>query len=88
MEWEFPGIEFISRTLHIFVEDIFEATDAADRGRDGVELEKLLMSSQPCSPMKYTCDEVFFPHHIGNIIENTMMMIKSCVFKIQLKFSY
>ena len=66
MEWvafgdhEFPGIEFISRTLHIFVEDIFEATDAADRGRDGVELEKLLMSSQPCSPMKYTCDEVFF----------------------------
>ena len=41
------------------MEDIFEATDAADRGRDGVELEKLLMSSQPCSPMKYTCDEVF-----------------------------
>ena len=42
------------------MEDIFKAIDAADRGRDGVELEKLLMSSQPSSPMMYTCDEVFF----------------------------
>lgn len=56
---EFPGIEFASRTLHRFVEDVFKAIDAADRGGDGVELEKLLMSSQSSSPVKYTCDEVF-----------------------------
>ena len=62
------------------MEDVFKAIDAADRGGDGVELEKLLMSSQACSPMKYTCDEVFFSHRIGNIIENTMMMIKKLCF--------
>ena len=51
MEWvafgdhEFPGTELVSRTLHIFVEDVFKAIDVADRGGDGVELEKLLVSS-------------------------------------------
>ena len=94
MEWvafgdhEFPGTEFVSRTLHIFVEDVFKAIDVADRGGDGVELEKLLVSSQSCSTMKYACDEVFFSPYREHNREYNDDDKKSCVFEIQLRFSY